>query len=39
MSEMKPRWQQELRIRESEALKSALLENSLDPIITVDTKV
>ncbi len=30
--------EQELRIRESEALKSALLDNSLDPIITVDTK-
>ncbi|MDJ0805680.1 MAG: PAS domain S-box protein [Gammaproteobacteria bacterium] len=29
---------QEHRIRESEALKSALLENSLDPIITVDKK-
>ena len=29
---------QELRIRESEALKSALLDNSLDPIITVDTR-
>ncbi len=27
---------QEYRIRESEALKGALLENSLDPIITVD---
>ena len=30
--------EQELRIRESEALKSALLDNSLDPIITVDTR-
>lgn len=29
---------QEHRIRESEALKGALLENSLDPIITVDNK-
>jgi PAS domain S-box-containing protein len=30
--------EQELRIRESEALKSALLDNSLDPIITVDNR-
>jgi len=30
--------QQEFRIRESEALKSALLDNSLDPIITVDNR-
>jgi PAS domain S-box-containing protein len=29
---------QEHRIRESEALKGALLENSLDPIITVDNQ-
>ncbi|MEN8180038.1 MAG: ATP-binding protein [Pseudomonadota bacterium] len=29
---------QEHRLRESEALKSALLDNSLDPIITVDNK-